>query len=96
MYCIWHGKSTNELLPKYIGHVSETISKQRMIAHLSKKNKATGSQLDKVTEAVKNDECIGITFVDIKPAYMRKALEDWLIEKHSKALEWNKQGRRKK
>jgi hypothetical protein len=95
VYCIWFGETIENLVPKYVGHVSSKISKQRMIAHFSRKNKATGSQLEKVKIAVESDHFLGLTFVVIEPDYMRKAIEDWLIDKYSEQLVWNKQGRKK-
>lgn len=95
VYCIWLGNTKQSLKPKYVGHVKETITRQRMRAHLTKKNKATGSQLAKVILAVEQGYSIGMTVVIIQPPYMRKALEDWLIAKHSKMLVWNEIGRSK-
>ncbi|MCF6142048.1 hypothetical protein L1S34_12190 [Flavobacterium sp. K77] len=43
VYCIWVGDTLSNLEPCYIGHAKETIAKYRMIAHFSRKNKATGS-----------------------------------------------------
>lgn len=96
VYCIWLGTTINDLRPYYIGHVFETISKQRMIAHFSRKNKATGSQLEKIKTAIEDDMVLGATFVQIAPSYMRTSIEEWLIEKHSDKLAWNKKGIRKK
>lgn len=94
VYCIWLGTTISELRPFYIGHVFETISKQRMIAHFSRKNKATGSQLEKIKVAVEDNMLLGVTFVQIEPAYMRTSIEEWLIEKHAKHLAWNIKGKR--
>ena len=93
VYCIWTGISPSTLLPKYIGHAGSKISRQRVRAHLTKKNERTGAQLDRIKEALEQRKCIGISIVKIEPAYMRKALEDWLIDKHSEILEWNAIGR---
>jgi hypothetical protein len=94
IYCIWTGVSPNKFFPKYIGHAGNNISRQRIRAHLTKKNEATGAQLEKIKEVLKQKKCIGISIITIEPAYMRKALEDWLIDKHSEILEWNAIGRR--
>lgn len=94
VYCIWTGTSQSTLSPKYIGHAGSKISRQRVRAHLTKKNKATGAQLDRIKKVLKEKNCIGISTVTIEPAYMRKALEDWLIDKHSEILEWNAVGRK--
>jgi hypothetical protein len=95
VYCIWTGTSQITLSPKYIGHAGSKISRQRVRAHLTKKNEATGAQLDRIKEVLKEKKCIGISIVRIEPAYMRKALEDWLIDKRSEILEWNAVGRKK-
>jgi hypothetical protein len=94
VYCIWVGKSPHDLNPIYIGHVYETISKQRMIAHFSRKNKATGSKLEKIKIAINDSQYLGATFIQIKPAYMRTSIEEWLIGKYADKLIWNINGKR--
>lgn len=94
VYCIWVGTKSNKLNPFYIGHVFETISKQRMIAHLSRKNEATGSKLENVKTAIEDNLFIGVTFVEIVPSYMRTSIEEWLISKYADKLVWNKNGKR--
>jgi hypothetical protein len=89
VYCLWSGDSYETIQPNYIGHAKYTISRQRVRAHLTKKNKATGAQLDKIKECLNNKKVIGFTFLVIKPSYMRKALEDWLINKNISVLRWN-------
>ncbi len=93
MYCIWKSRYKDELTPVYIGQVKETISKYRMIAHFSRKNRATGSQLEKVKIAVNDGSILGVTFVEIEPGYMRTSIEEWLIIKYSEDLLWNKKGK---
>ena len=93
VYCIWVGDSENNLKPSYVGHAKDTISKYRMIAHFSRKNKATGSQLEKIKKAIDDDFILGATFIQIEPAYMRTSIEEWLIIKHSDKLLWNRNGR---
>jgi hypothetical protein len=95
VYCLWAGKGTQNLKPMYIGHASPIISRQRIRAHLTKKNKATGAQLLKVKELLLKKYSIGFSYVIINPGYMRKALEDWLINKNSKELSWNQVGKKK-
>lgn len=95
VYCIWGGISLNSLSPFYIGHAKETISKYRMIAHFSRKNKATGSQLEKIKKAIAENLILGATFIQIEPAYMRTSIEEWLIGKHYDKLIWNKNGKPK-
>ena len=94
VYCIWVGTSIDDLRPFYVGHVFETISKQRMIAHFSRKNKATGSKLEKIKIAIEDNLCLGATFIQINPAYMRTSIEEWLIGKYADKLIWNINGKR--
>ena len=88
VYCIWlKRKSQKKFVPVYIGHAKDPRS--RMRNHLSKKDKRTGACLEKVKNAVKSNETIGVSFVKIKPPYMRTAVEEWLIYKNSDTLLWN-------
>ena len=93
VYCIWIGSNNETFNPYYIGHAKETISKYRMIAHFSRKNKATGSQLEKIKKAIEEDLIIGATFIHVEPAYMRTSIEEWLIGKYYDKLIWNKNGK---
>jgi hypothetical protein len=90
VYCIWVGKSKKTFLPKYIGHSKGSKARQRLRAHLAYKSKGTGAKLDNVKEALKLKQFIAISIVVIEPAYMRKALEEWLLSEYSETLEWNK------
>lgn len=93
VYCIWTGKTSETLEYKYIGHVGKQYSRQRLRNHLTKKHKKTGAQLKNTILALKEKHVVGISYVVTEPHYMRKALEDWLIEKHSEKLKWNKAGK---
>jgi hypothetical protein len=95
VYCLWTGTEKENIFPKYVGHVNSSISRQRFRAHLTKKNKATGAQLDKITAEVSLGYQIGVTYLEIDPAYMRKSLEDWLIQNHPDKAQWNKSGKKK-
>lgn len=90
IYCLWLGKSHSDLEPKYIGHAKNTISRQRLRAHFTKKNKATGAQLDKIKKNLDEKKYFGLTYLVIEPSYMRTSLEEWLINKNIDKLEWNK------
>lgn len=90
VYCLWLGNTQNDLKPKYVGHAKNTISRPRLRAHLTKKNKATGSQLEKITKCLEEKKCFGLTYLEIEPSYMRTSLEEWLINKNVETLEWNK------
>jgi hypothetical protein len=95
VYCIWTRENADEYHPKYIGHAGKSISRQRIRNHLSKKNIATGAQLDNIKNELLNNNSIGLSYLIIEPAYMRKALEDWLIDKNSDKLNWNNIGKRR-
>ena len=90
VYCLWLGNTEEELEPKYVGHAKNTISRQRLRAHLTKKNKATGAQLDKVTMYLGEKKYFGLTYLIIEPSFMRTSLEEWLISNNKEKLEWNK------
>ncbi|MGI0107473.1 hypothetical protein [Salinimicrobium sp. WS361] len=95
VYCIWTGETEESLEYKYIGHVGKQYSRQRLRNHLTKKHKKTGAQLKNTILALKEKHVVGISYVVTEPHYMRKALEDWLIEKNSGDLKWNKAGKAK-
>ena len=95
VYCIWTGKTADSMEYKYIGHVGKLYSRQRLRNHLTKKHVKTGAQLKNTILALKEKHVVGISFVVTEPHYMRKALEDWLIEKNSDKLNWNKAGKTK-
>ena len=91
VYCIWLKETQKEFVPIYIGHAKEP--KTRMGHHLSKKHKETGAVLKQVKNAVSSEGKIGVTFVKIRPPYMRVAVEKWLIDRIGKdTLLWNKRG----
>lgn len=95
VYCIWISESLKPR-PVYIGHSSASLSRQRLINHFIKKDPRTGSQLDKVKQAVSEGNQIGLSFLRIEPEYMRKPLEEWLIARNSEKLVWNIHGKRKR
>lgn len=93
VYCIWTGIDIESLEYNYIGHVGKKQSRQRLRNHLTKKHAKTGAQLKNTILALKEKHVVGITYIVTEPHYMRKALEDWLIEKYSDNLNWNKVGK---
>ena len=93
VYCLWYGVNKSSMVAQYIGHAAGNISRQRLRAHLTRKNDRTGAQLDKIKAALRARHCIGISMIHIDPAYMRKALEEWLIAKNSEDLAWNRAGK---
>ncbi|MFN8258151.1 MAG: hypothetical protein U0W24_20850 [Bacteroidales bacterium] len=96
VYCLWVSDNKSAFIQRYIGHAAANISRQRIRAHLTKKNERTGAQLKKIIKALELKHNIGLSFIIIEPAYMRKALEEWLIENNSDTLEWNFVGKSNK
>lgn len=83
-----HIKEREEWKMGYIGHVAKKNSRSRLINHLIQKHQKTGAQLANVQKSVLNESKIGVSFVEIEPAYMRYVVEDCLIKKMQ--LGWNK------
>lgn len=97
VYCIWLKQAPkDDFTLVYIGHAKDP--KARLKAHLSKKNEKTGACLKKVQEEVSKGATISVSFVKINSAYMRAAVEEWLIGKYSKPglLAWNRNGKKTK
>lgn len=89
IYSIWIGKEKEDLEIKYIGHANGKISRQRIRNHLCKKHGKTGAKLLKVKDALENGANIAISIIEIRPEYMRKAFETWIIQKYKSSLPWN-------
>jgi len=89
VYCLWSGTSIEKVSQKYIGHSSSKYSRTRIRSHLAYKSVKTSAKLDNIKEELKLKNCIGISFLIIEPEYMRRSLEEWLIEKYSQILSWN-------
>lgn len=94
VYCLWAGSAIEELDVVYIGHVERNQSRQRVRNHLCKNHERTGAQLKKVKAILEQQGALAFSFVEIEPDYMRKALEDWLIDNYRKQLIWNIAGKR--
>lgn len=62
---------------EYIGHSKGP--KQRIINHLFKKHEKTGAKLAKVKKAIEQGKQVGVSFVGIKPAELRRYVEMMLI-----------------
>lgn len=93
VYCIWEQSGKNRT-KAYIGHSCASYSAERIINHFFKKDKRTGSVLEKVREALKNGKRIGFSFLTTEPSYMRYVLEDLLIKEYSNELKWNKNNKK--
>lgn len=92
VYCIWVLDASGPK-PMYVGHSSSKYAKQRLTNHFIKKDPRTGSQLESIRQAVINGNKIGISYIDIRPDYMRKPVEDWIISKYREQLVWNNHGK---
>ncbi len=78
VYGIFTRKSPkSKWVVKYIGHT--TYAKQRIANHLFTKHERTDAKLPEVKSAIKNGQDIGISFVEIKPAELRRYVEMMII-----------------
>lgn len=93
VYCIWEETKEQKTFV-YIGHSCASYSSERIINHFFKKDRRTGSVLDKVKDSQMNGKNIGYSFIATEPSYMRYVLEDMLIKKHAKELIWNKNNKK--
>jgi len=94
LYCIWTKRVDEDFKIRYIGHSASKVSKRRIKNHLCKKHHKTGAKLEEIKEELKSCNTIGYSFVEIKPGCMRLALEEWLIQKNSINLDWNKNSKK--
>ena len=44
-------------------------------------------------KAIGKKKQIGFTFIEVKPSFFRAAIEEYLIQKYSDSLPWNKVGK---
>lgn len=93
VYCIWEETKKQKTIA-YIGHCCASCSSERIINHFFKKDRRTGSVLDKVKDSQKNGKNIGYSFIATEPSYMRYVLEDMLIKKYATRLIWNKNNKK--
>lgn len=95
IYAIFIKKPTDILWTlKYIGQRESAGIKQRLREHFIKCNSQTGSQLERVNEALSNGYEIGIKLISILPddkgkEHYRLLYESMLIHEFSNELEWN-------
>lgn len=74
----------------YIGQRKSKNIRERMIQHLVKKNKSTGSKLLEVKDIILNGGQIGVSFTKVEPESLRLYVEETMIQQNSQALIWNK------
>lgn len=77
---------------RYIGQTKAKLARTRLRNHLIKKNRKTGSKLDKVKKHVKNGGAVAVSWISIDPETLRHYVEAMLIKGHPEA-DWNIQGR---
>lgn len=78
--------------PIYLGQTKSTYSRQRLRNHLFKKDKRTGSVLERIKELPLSTK-VSISFIQIEPEILRHAVEEYLIKQKTEILSWNRQGR---
>ncbi len=79
---------------KYIGQTNSKGARTRLTNHLIKKHERTGAKLKEVDRVVKNGGRIKISFISIEPESLRHYIEEELINKYEKELEWNRHGKK--
>jgi hypothetical protein len=82
-------KSSNEWLLQYVGHSKKKDMRQRITAHLIKKNKNTGAQLEQIQKAVAKGCKIGVSFALVVPESMRLVAEELILNNKNLQLAWN-------
>ena len=95
IYCIWQTNEIGKFEKVYIGQSNANGARARIRNHLFKKTGNTKSKLEYVKKAVSQKKQIGFTFIEVKPAFFRAAIEEYLIQKYSDTLPWNEVGKNK-
>ncbi len=94
VYALWvkhKGSSVWKLV--YIGQRKSRDIHTRLIDHLFKKSRKTGSKLREIKKELREGGRIGVTIIEIFPDEMRMAIEERLIvmQKRKKNHLWNVQ-----
>ncbi len=95
VYCIWQTNEIGKFEKVYIGQSNAKGARARIRNHLFKKTGNTKSKLENIKKAVSQKKQIGFTFIEVKPAFFRAAIEEYLIQKYSDSLPWNEVGKNK-
>ena len=77
----------------YIGQTNPEYARTRITNHLIKKNKNTGSKLEKVKSHIREKGEIKISWIEINPISLRHYIEEELIKRHKTDLTWNQRGK---
>lgn len=88
VYAIWTKDETASTF-HYIGHTAGPTARTRLKNHFFQKDPRTGSQLDRIKQAVKNGHEVGFTFVALDPPLIRSYVESELIMRYSGRCDWN-------
>ena len=90
LYMIYTRKSVNsKWKPRYLGERKSKGMRGRITNHLITKNDGTGAKLDKVKNALRNGEQIGVNLVKVQPEELRLYVEEYIIQQNSHLLDWN-------
>lgn len=95
IYCIWQTNEIGIFEKVYIGQSNAKGARARIRNHLFKKTGNTKSKLENIRKAVSQKKQIGFTFIEVKPAFFRVAIEEYLIQKYADSLPWNELGKNK-
>jgi hypothetical protein len=92
IYALWVKKQKSkdwELM--YIGQRKSKYILSRLKEHFFKKDKRTGSQLEKIQDEIRKGNKIGVTVIKVSPDIMRTAVEEYLIckLKQERCCDWN-------
>lgn len=76
----------------YVGQRKSVELRDRITQHLIKKSCETGSMLGNIKASVDEGKEIGLSFIKVEPETLRLFVEETIIAKHKKDLEWNTHG----
>lgn len=80
---------SDEWNPIYVGQRKADGFRSRMYQHLIKKNKKTGSKLEKVKKAVSEGQQIAVTYIMVCPESLRHFVEETIVAGDKGRLTWN-------
>ncbi len=83
-------KESSTFSLKYIGKTTRKLARQRVRNHLIKKNKQTGSKLERIMAHVQSGGLVKISWLKIEPESLRNYVEEELINRHKEA-DWNRE-----
>ena len=93
VYALWVKKSKSKKWAlMYIGQRKSKDIHTRLIDHLFKKHRKTGSQLLRIQEELMQKSHIGVTVIKVEPDVLRHSVEEFLIfsQREKGNCVWNK------